>query len=1027
MASAQMRMKQKREKASQTSKVSSPSSIASPSSAGVTSPPNINGSSSNSGSKKHSMMSAQGVSQPDSMPPEHTYASPPQYNANNNNTSRYHHQQQQQNKYHPSQMATASPLAASPNRPMRKEEQFDTAIQHRGNYTHHLKARNTPSPSRPRRGYDSYTDAPKEEQERLNQQYNYQSMQQQAPPPPPPATTTTMTTMPTQRQQQGFAPPSRNGPNNNASANHLRNERMTPYFQHSQDETMMDGGEYEYDITEDEEAYANERNDTVTVPAMRQHGRTPVYSQPVEDENETISSEVALNGNPTKKKEKKSKKVVTSKDARYVIHNVGSDDAMDKPAVVSDPRYGIHLTGSNDNGDDSGNNDDGRVSPERQYNYGDIAAHAGRFAAVSETDPLAPPKPNRATTTTTTTTNPFDDDGSFGPKGEEEEGDEDKQNTRAVGVDNGSSNGQQNMWDDDISSTMQKFDRNSKSWDQENKNSFEQNLWAGSFFGESGSVSKRTDDQQPPNAAAQEAPTDRELDLVMDKKYPWKDNQEYAGQTEDDMQVSDSESDGDSLFVFEKKKQNDTPNVETSTNPNETFNKISQGIQQAGEARHVAQTLQRDQSGENTDQSFAFQDENKFGNQGPTSPSRSVAFVGEAGNKVHTYDVQHSHDHSGSDSGTYETRDDEDDETDGETLDDGDTLDNYTIDDATYGESTIGGTTLDTRGKVENETNLLDHVDSAVKAIGSALGGILLLANNAAASLSTENDDTVQGNSTIGQESEQTNDKTTATSEYDWIGYMEKFLFPESDQETGGGTETQGGSTSHVSTVRSNSNTASTEEEEDSDGYLLQQALASARAIHHIHGIQFDEVQDINVLTDIKFVVVTVALPLGLLFQEHELGAWVSRVVPDGNGARKEIQPGDQLAAINGKSSAHATIDEVASIISATPKNEGVELTFLRYVGPLRPVPGAVIQEGFEVTDKNVSKKSKKGFFGKKKANQATASNKASLDFAPNRRRTKNLSISMTEEKTRTGQTPPRPQSNKGKSFKNMFRGKKKS
>ena len=249
------------------------------------------------------------------------------------------------------------------------------------------------------------------------------------------------------------------------------------------------------------------------------------------------------------------------------------------------------------------------------------------------------------------------------------------------------------------------------------------------------------------------------------------------------------------------------------------------------------------------------------------------------------------------------------------------------------------------------------------------------------------------------------------------------------DQETAAGTETQGGSTYH-STLRSNSNTASTEEEEeDSDAYLLQQALASARAIHHIHGIQFDEMQDINVLTDIKFVVVTVELPLGLLFQEHELGAWVSRVVPDGNGARKEIQPGDQLAAINGKSSAHATIDEVASIISATPKNEGVELTFLRYVGPLRPVPGAVIQEGFEVTDKTVSKKNKKGIFGKKKANQATttSSKKASLDFAPNGRRAKNLSISMTEEKTKTGQTPPRPQSSKGKSFKNMFRGKKKS
>ena len=256
------------------------------------------------------------------------------------------------------------------------------------------------------------------------------------------------------------------------------------------------------------------------------------------------------------------------------------------------------------------------------------------------------------------------------------------------------------------------------------------------------------------------------------------------------------------------------------------------------------------------------------------------------------------------------------------------------------------------------------------------------------------------------------------------------------DQDTGEATDTQGGST-NISTLRSNSNTASAEEEEENDVYLLQQAMASARAIHHIHGIQFDESQDINVLTDIKFVVVTIALPLGLLFQEHELGAWVSRVVPDGNGARKEIQPGDQLAAINGKSSAHATIDEVAAIISGTPKNEGVELTFLRYIGPLRPVPGAVIQEGFEVTDKNVSvneKKSKKGIFGlKKTTNQASTSNKASLDFAPNRRRAnKNLNISMTQEhsKTKSNQSTDvkSPQSNKGKStFKKIFRGKKKS
>ena len=37
----------------------------------------------------------------------------------------------------------------------------------------------------------------------------------------------------------------------------------------------------------------------------------------------------------------------------------------------------------------------------------------------------------------------------------------------------------------------------------------------------------------------------------------------------------------------------------------------------------------------------------------------------------------------------------------------------------------------------------------------------------------------LHGTSTIGQESEETNAKAAGTSEYDWIGYMEKFLFPE--------------------------------------------------------------------------------------------------------------------------------------------------------------------------------------------------------------------------------------------------------
>ena len=114
--------------------------------------------------------------------------------------------------------------------------------------------------------------------------------------------------------------------------------------------------------------------------------------------------------------------------------------------------------------------------------------------------------------------------------------------------------------------------------------------------------------------------------------------------------------------------------------------------------------------------------------------------------------------------------------------------------------------------------------------------------------------------------------------------------------------------------------------------------------------------QSINNVHYIKLIN-PVSLETIVLFQEHEIGAWVSRVVPDGNGARRGVQPGDQLASIDGKSAVHASIDEVAAIISRTPKKKSVELTFLRYTGVLRPVPGAVIQEGFEVHDSSVQKR----------------------------------------------------------------------
>jgi hypothetical protein len=43
--------------------------------------------------------------------------------------------------------------------------------------------------------------------------------------------------------------------------------------------------------------------------------------------------------------------------------------------------------------------------------------------------------------------------------------------------------------------------------------------------------------------------------------------------------------------------------------------------------------------------------------------------------------------------------------------------------------------------------------------------------------------------------------------------------------------------------------------QEEEDIYLLLQALAAARAIHYLQGVEFDEKNEINVLTDIKFVI----------------------------------------------------------------------------------------------------------------------------------------------------------------------------
>lgn len=66
----------------------------------------------------------------------------------------------------------------------------------------------------------------------------------------------------------------------------------------------------------------------------------------------------------------------------------------------------------------------------------------------------------------------------------------------------------------------------------------------------------------------------------------------------------------------------------------------------------------------------------------------------------------------------------------------------------------------------------------------------------------------------------------------------------------------------------------------------------------------------------------------------------MTRILPSGNAAKTGgVELGDQLAAVNGVSAIKAKVDEVCTLVSETAESSAVELTFLRYIGPLRALP----------------------------------------------------------------------------------------
>jgi hypothetical protein len=177
----------------------------------------------------------------------------------------------------------------------------------------------------------------------------------------------------------------------------------------------------------------------------------------------------------------------------------------------------------------------------------------------------------------------------------------------------------------------------------------------------------------------------------------------------------------------------------------------------------------------------------------------------------------------------------------------------------------------------------------------------------------------------------------------------------------------------------------------EEDLRLVDLAAQSARCMHRIRGHEFDETYNIDISRDIKFSVVDLDMPLGLIFQENEVGCWVTKVLPTGSAIRNgKVQVGDQLAAIDGKSAINMKVGVMADIVTA--KRADVELTFLRYIGPLHPMPGSVCEEGYEVRART-------------KGVKATPRQKMLRMKIPRGRR-KTASPSIEDEKKESDETP---------------------
>ena len=87
---------------------------------------------------------------------------------------------------------------------------------------------------------------------------------------------------------------------------------------------------------------------------------------------------------------------------------------------------------------------------------------------------------------------------------------------------------------------------------------------------------------------------------------------------------------------------------------------------------------------------------------------------------------------------------------------------------------------------------------------------------------------------------------------------------------------------------------------------------------------------------------------------------------------------GDQLAAIDGRNAIEMKVEDICALISREENTpQSIELTFLRYTGPLSSLDG-LIDEGHEIADSSLD-----GDRGRTRSQQTASSDEHVFDQSP--------------------------------------------